>query len=85
MQKISLSIEKHLYPSIKNVLEEFDENDRFGSRFKVTRTNIKDTELLQPEEHQPLQVPSVAARLIGYKKNRNALFIGKHQNDVPPF
>ena len=32
---------------------------------KVTRTNIEDIGMLQPKYHKPLQVPSVAARLIG--------------------
>ena len=40
-------------------------NDNLRSRLKLTRGNIKDTEMLQPEYSKPLQVPTVAARLIG--------------------
>ena len=40
-------------------------NDKFQLRLKVTRTNEEHTEMLQTEYSKPLQVPSVAARLIG--------------------
>ena len=56
---------KQLYSSITNVREQFDENDRLRWRLKVTRPNTKDTGMLQPEYHQPLRVPSVAARQVG--------------------
>ena len=62
------SIAEHIetfYPSKTNVLEQFDKNDRFRWRLKVTRTDIKDPEMRQPAPHKPLKVPSVAARLIG--------------------
>ena len=39
--------------------------DGINWRLKITRTCIKDTGMLQPEYHKPLQVPSVPARLIG--------------------
>ena len=41
------------------------ENDKFRWRLKVTTTRIEDTGTLQLEYREPLQVPSVAARLIG--------------------
>ena len=57
--------EKHLSPSKTNVLEQFDENDRFRWRLKVTRTDKKDPRMLQLEQYKLLRVLSVAARLIG--------------------
>ena len=47
------------------MLGQFDENDRFRRKLEVTRTNIEDNGMLQPEYHKPLQVLYVAARLIG--------------------
>ena len=38
---------------------------------QVTKTSIKDTGMLQLENGKPLQVPSVAARIIGSEKSRN--------------
>ena len=57
-------------------------NDKLRLRLKVTRTSIKNTGMLQPENSKSLQVPTVVARLIGYEKSRNTFFVGKHQNDV---
>ena len=57
---------KYLYPSKINVLEQFDENDIIRWRLNVKRTEVKDLGMLQPEHQKPPQVPSVAARLVGY-------------------
>ena len=37
--------------------------------------------MLQPEFSKPLQVPSVAARLIGSEKSPHTFFIGKPKDD----
>ena len=34
--------------------------------------------MLQPESSKPLQMPSVAARLIGEEKSRNTFFMATH-------
>ena len=65
MYKVSLSIQKHRFPTRTNVLEQLDENERLRERLKVTRTNIEDTGMLRPEYHKPRQVPSLAASIIG--------------------
>ena len=65
MWKVLLGIQKHLYVSKTNVLEQYHEIERFRWRLKVTETDIKDPGILQPEDNRPLQRPSVAAKLIG--------------------
>ena len=57
------------------MLEWSAENDRFRLWLKVTRTNIKDSGMLQPEQRRPQQVPSVAARLIKNQKNWNTFLL----------
>ena len=55
--KASLSIHKQCAGRIRW------KNDKLRWRLKVTRTSVKDTGMLQPENFKPQEMPSVAAKL----------------------